>query len=105
MDYYVYMMASRRNGTLYVGVTRDLIKRVYEHKSHCVPGFTATHSVDQLVWFESTTDVEVAIRREKQIKNWKRVWKLAAIEKMNPEWRDLYEDVLGGGLDCGSSPQ
>jgi putative endonuclease len=89
---------------LYVGVTRDLVKRVYEHKNHFVAGFTATYSVDRLVWFESTTDIEVAIRREKQIKNWKRAWKLAAIEKMNPEWRDLYDDVLGGGLDAGSGP-
>ena len=95
MDYYVYMMASRRNGTLYVGVTSDLIKRVYEHKNHCMPGFTSTYSVNQLVWFESTTDVEVAIQREMQIKNWKRAWKMQAIEKTNPEWRDLYEDLLG----------
>ena len=94
MNYFVYLMASRKNGTLYVGVTNDLVRRVYEHKNGLVQGFTSRYTVHQLVWFESTPSVESAIDKEKQIKNWKREWKLALVEKTNPEWRDLYETLL-----------
>lgn len=91
---YVYIVASRRNGTLYTGVTADLVKRVYEHKSKAVPGFTARHGVDQLVWFEQSDSIESAIVREKQIKEWKRAWKIELIEKSNPYWNDLYAAIV-----------
>jgi putative endonuclease len=106
MDCFVYMMASKRNGTLYLGVTSDLIRRVWQHKHRELPGFTSQYAVSRLVWFEATPDIAVAIAREKQLKNWKRDWKIALIEKSNPYWLDLYEDVLGGPktLDAGSSP-
>lgn len=96
MQYYVYLMASGRNGTLYVGVTNDLIRRAWQHRNGEIPGFTTRYAVHDLVWFDWTTDVEAAILREKQIKNWKRAWKVALIEKENPYWRDLYPDLLGG---------
>ena len=107
MTYFVYLLASRRNGTLYVGVTNDLIRRVYEHREGLADGFSKDHGVKTLVWFESTESVLVAIAREKQLKNWKREWKLALIERRNPQWRDLYPEVLGvptKPLDAGSSP-
>jgi putative endonuclease len=85
----VYILASRRNGTLYVGVTSDLVKRVWEHKNHVVAGFTRKYGVDRLVWYEVHTSMESAIRREKAIKEWKRAWKVELIEKSNPEWADL----------------
>jgi len=91
--FYVYLMASQPHGTLYVGVTSDLAKRVFEHKSKAVPGFTARYRVDTLVWFEAHDAVEAAIRREKQIKEWKREWKFNLIERDNPHWTDLYRDV------------
>jgi putative endonuclease len=94
MDYFVYLMASGKNGTLYVGVTNDLVRRVYEHKNAAVEGFTSRYAVHQLVWFETTPSIEAAIRKEKQLKNWKREWKVAMIEKSNPEWRDLYNTLL-----------
>ena len=94
-DYFVYMLASQRNGTLYVGVTNDLVKRVWEHKNDFVEGFTRTYAVHRLVWFESTPDVALAIQREKQIKKWRRAWKLEMIERENPDWRDLYETIAG----------
>jgi putative endonuclease len=93
-QYFVYILASRRNGTLYVGVTSDLIKRVYEHKSDMVDGFTKRYAVHDLVYFEIVDDVETAIAREKQIKRWNRKWKVRVIEKMNRDWRDLYPDLL-----------
>jgi putative endonuclease len=108
MNCFVYMLASRRNGTIYLGVTSDLIRRVWLHKHHELPGFTSRHCVEQLVWFEQTGDIRAAIAREKQLKNWKREWKVALIEGMNPYWRDLYDDLLGAKakpLDCGSRPQ
>ena len=108
MDCFVYMMASARNGTLYLGVTSDLVRRVWQHKNRGVPGFTSQYAVNRLVWFDGTPDISVAIAREKQLKNWTREWKIALIEKANPYWRDLYDDVLGGGSkapDCASSPQ
>ncbi len=90
----VYMLASRRNGTLYVGVTSDLIKRIWEHKSDAVDGFTKRYGVHTLVWYEAHEEMLPAIAREKAIKEWKRKWKLELIEKANPGWRDLYQDLL-----------
>ena len=87
----VYMLASQRNGTLYIGVTSDLIKRVWEHKGDFVGGFTKQYGVHDLVWYEQHEDMLAAISREKALKEWKRAWKLELIEKMNPEWKDLYE--------------
>jgi putative endonuclease len=86
-------MASRRNGTLYIGVTNDLVRRVYQHKSKAVGGFTATYGVDLLVWYECYDDPINAITREKELKKWRRAWKLALIEKMNPTWTDLYDEI------------
>lgn len=91
--YFVYLMASKRNGTLYLGVTNDLVRRVYEHKEKAVAGFSARYGANQLIWFETHEDVTAAIEREKEIKKWKRAWKLALIEKSNPEWIDLYERI------------
>jgi putative endonuclease len=93
-SYYVYMLASERNGTIYVGVTSDLVKRVWEHKNHVADGFTKKYRVHQLVYFEETSDVESAIAREKQLKNWQRKWKLELIEKGNPNWEDLYSKII-----------
>jgi putative endonuclease len=93
MAYYVYIMASQRNGTLYVGVTNDLVRRAYEHKEGSVEGFTNRYDVKDLVFFEEHGDARNAIQREKNIKHWSRAWKLAVIERSNPEWRDLYEEI------------
>ena len=92
--YYVYIMASKKNGTLYLGMTSDLIKRVWQHKHDEIDGFTKKYGVHKLVWYEETTDVRDAIRREKQIKKWRRQWKINLIEKENPEWKDLYEEII-----------
>ncbi len=89
----VYILASKRNGTLYAGVTSDLVKRVWQHKNNLVEGFTKKYGVHTLVWFEQHETMESAISREKAIKNWKRDWKIKVIEEMNPQWRDLYEDI------------
>ncbi len=94
-QYYVYILASKRNGTLYIGVTNDLIRRVAEHKSGQVEGFTKEYNVKQLVFYEDTSDIDAALNREKQLKKWKRAWKLRLIEESNPEWRDLYQDIIG----------
>jgi putative endonuclease len=91
--FYVYLLASKPHGTLYVGVTSDLAKRVFEHKTKAVPGFTAHYGVDMLVWFEAHDSVETAIRREKQIKEWKRQWKFNLVEHDNPHWIDLYHNL------------
>lgn len=90
----VYLLASRQRGTLYVGVTSDLIRRVYEHKHDVVEGFTRRHGVHTLVWYELHDTMESAILREKHIKAWKRAWKLQLIETANPDWTDLYTDIL-----------
>ena len=92
--YYVYIMASKRNGTLYVGVTNDLIRRVYEHKTNVVEGFTEKYRVHKLVYWEQLDSVESAIQREKQLKRWNRQWKIALIEKQNSNWQDMYEQLL-----------
>ena len=94
-----YVLASRRNGTIYVGSTDDLARRVWEHREKLRAGFTANHGVSQLVWFESHETRESAFRRERRIKEWRRSWKIMLIEERNPEWRDLYEDLTGGGLE------
>ena len=86
-------MASRKDGTLYLGVTRNLIRRVYQHKSKATPGFTSRYTVDRLVWFETYDDPTTAITREKEIKKWRRDWKIRLIEETNPDWRDLYSDI------------
>lgn len=86
-------MASARNGTLYVGVTRDIVRRVSEHKHQVVEGFTKTYKVHHLVYFEPHDNLLHTVTREKQIKKWRRVWKLKLIEKFNPDWRDLYDDI------------
>ena len=93
-NYYVYILASKRNGTLYIGVTNDLIRRVYEHKHDLIDGFTKRYGVHMLVHFEECGDVGVTIQREKQLKYWHREWKIRLIEETNPEWRDLYEEIL-----------
>lgn len=92
--YYIYILASKRNGTLYVGVTSNLIKRIYEHKNNLVDGFTKKYSIHHLVYYEQVENSITAIQREKQLKKWKRLWKLKLIENSNPEWDDLYEKIL-----------
>ena len=94
MSYYVYLVASQRNGTLYLGVTRDLVRRIHEHKTKATPGFTSRYNVAMLVWFESYDDPTTAITREKELKKWRRSWKLRLIEEINPQWRDLYDDIV-----------
>ena len=89
------MLASKRNGTLYIGVTSDLVRRVWEHKNDVLQGFTQKYQVHLLVWYERHETFESAILREKQLKKWNRGWKIVLIEKMNPEWCDLYEEVCG----------
>jgi putative endonuclease len=89
----VYILARQRNGTLYVGVTSNLVKRMWEHKNNLVDGFTKRYGVHLLVWFELHENMESAIVREKRIKEWKRQWKLELIEKMNPKWEDLYNKI------------
>ena len=93
-QYYVYILASKKDGVLYIGVTRDLIKRVWEHKNNLVEGFTKKYFVHRLVYFEDTSDIESAIKREKQLKKWNRDWKIQLIEKTNPNWEDLYNQLI-----------
>jgi putative endonuclease len=93
--YYVYILASGKNGTLYIGVTNDLRRRVWEHREGLVLGFTKKYGVKMLVYFEEFGDVGFAIDRETRLKKWKRRWKIELIEKTNPEWHDLYEAVIG----------
>jgi putative endonuclease len=93
MPCYVYILSSQRNGTLYVGSTSDLIKRVWEHKNKVVPGFTSKYHEHQLVYYEIHQTIVEAVRREKRFKNWRRQWKLNLIEDFNPTWRDLYEEI------------
>ena len=88
--YYVYILASKKNGTLYIGMTNDLKRRVYEHKHGLIDGFTKKYDVQLLVYYDYTTDVQAAISREKQLKKWNRKWKIELIEKVNPGWDDLY---------------
>jgi putative endonuclease len=90
----VYILASKRNGTLYIGVTSDLLKRIWEHKNNLVEGFTNRYGVQHLVWYELHDGMESAIEREKRLKEWKRIWKLELIENSNPNWQDLYETIV-----------
>lgn len=92
-SYYVYILASRRNGTLYIGVTNDMPRRAFEHRNGLVQGFTKDYGVKMLVYFETFNDIGFAIEREKRLKKWRRAWKIALIEERNPEWRDLYETL------------
>ena len=91
--YYVYIMTSNRNGTLYIGVTNNLPQRIWEHKNDVHEEFTKKYGVHRLVWYEATTDVAAAIQREKQMKKWRRQWKINLIEEENPNWDDLYEGI------------
>ncbi len=92
--YYVYMLASKKNGILYIGVTSNLPTRVWQHRQDVHEGFTRKYGVHRLVWYEGTTSISAAIKREKQVKKWRRQWKIDLIERENPDWRDLYEDIL-----------
>ncbi len=94
-DFYVYIMASKKNGTLYVGVTSDLVKRVYQHKNNLVESFTQKYEVHTLVYYEQHFGAESAIKREKRLKEWQRKWKIVLIEKNNPDWNDLYTEITG----------
>ena len=93
MAFYVYMLASARNGTLYVGMTDDLVRRVWMHREGVIPGFTKQHDVKLLVWYEQHDSRETAFARERQMKKWNRAWKLREIEAVNPTWRDLYDEI------------
>jgi putative endonuclease len=93
MGGWVYMLASKRNGTLYLGVTSDLVARIWQHREGVVPGFTRDYGVKMLVWFEEHGRIEAAIQREHTMKHWSRNWKIALIERSNPEWRDLWSDI------------
>jgi putative endonuclease len=92
--YYVYILASQKNGTLYIGITNSLIRRIGEHKEGLVDGFTKKYKVNKLMYYEIYGEVGAAIYREKRLKDWKRKWKLELIEKENPDWKDLYEDMF-----------
>ncbi len=93
MSHYVYILSSRENGTLYVGSTSDLVKRIWEHKNKVISGFTEKYNVDQLVYYEEHQMYVEAARREKRFKNWCRQWKVNLIEEFNPTWRDLYQEI------------
>ena len=94
-NFYVYILASKQNGTLYIGVTSDLIKRIWEHKESLADGFTKKYNVKKLVYYEQHQNAQNAIQREKRVKEWKRNWKLELIEKFNPKWNDLYDSLVG----------
>ncbi len=94
-QYFVYILASKRNGTLYLGITNNLLKRVHEHKNNLIEGFTKKYNVHTLVYYEIYNDIYDAIAREKRVKKWKRRWKIELIEKFNPEWEDLYYRLSG----------
>lgn len=93
-SFYIYILTNKPNGTLYIGVTSNLIKRVFEHKDHLADGFTKQYSIDKLIYFEEHKDIKQAIIREKQIKKWNRSWKIRLIEKLNPNWTDLYTEIV-----------
>jgi putative endonuclease len=94
MSFFVYILASHRNGTLYIGMTDDLARRIWQHRVEAVPGFTKKYGVKTLVWYEQHETRESAFTRERQLKKWNRAWKLQLIEGLNPTWRDLYDDLL-----------
>ncbi|MDP4000626.1 MAG: GIY-YIG nuclease family protein [bacterium] len=93
-SYFVYILASKKDGIFYIGVTSDLIKRIYEHRNDIIMSFTKKYKIDKLVYFEQTNNVNAAITREKQLKNWHRQWKINLIEENNPDWTDLYSKIL-----------
>ena len=93
MAYYVYLLASKKHGTLYLGVTNDIVRRAYEHRAKAVDGFTKRYDVDKLVWFEIYDDIANAITREKELKKWRRDWKIRLVEEENPNWTDLYPSI------------
>lgn len=93
-SYYVYILGSRKNGTLYIGVTNNLVKRIWQHKNGVVEGFTKKYNVDKLIYFEESSDINSAITREKQLKKWNRAWKIKLIEEFNPAWKDLYNLII-----------
>lgn len=95
MAYFVYILAAGRNSTFYVGVTNDLIRRTFEHKNNLADSFTKKYGIHQLVYYEIHTDINEAIRREKSMKRWSRAMKMEAIERMNPDWHDLYHEIIG----------
>ena len=95
----VYILASKRHGTLYIGVTSDLCSRIAEHKQGNIAGFTQKYSVKMLVWYELLGSMDEAIKREKQLKEWRRGWKIELIEKLNPTWRDLFEETCGAWIE------
>ena len=100
-DAFVYILASARNGTLYIGVTSNLIARAWQHKEGQTKGFTSRYGVKQLVYFEQHDTIEAAIAREKAMKKWRRAWKIELVEAQNPDWRDLYEEISGSPLSRG----
>ncbi|OJU29500.1 MAG: GIY-YIG nuclease [Nitrobacter sp. 62-13] len=93
MACYVYLLASKKHGTLYLGVTNDIVRRVHEHRTKSVEGFTKRYNVDKLVWFETYDDIAHAITREKELKKWRRDWKIRLVEEDNPNWTDLYPSI------------
>jgi putative endonuclease len=93
MAYYVYMLASRKDGATYIGVTNDIVRRIFEHRAKAVRSFTSRYNITRLVWFEIYDDPISAISREKEIKKWKRAWKTKLIEEKNPQWEDLYDSI------------
>ncbi len=93
MAYYVYLLASKKYGTLYLGVTNDLVRRVFEHRAKAVPGFTSRYGIGKLIWFEIYDDALTAIAREKELKKWRRDWKVRLIEEQNPNWDDLHPGI------------
>lgn len=99
-----YILASRRNGTLYIGVTGDLVGRIWQHRNHVVSGFTYRHSITLLVWYELHETMDSAITREKRLKKWERAWKIRLIEATNPYWNDLWMDITGQSEVTGSPP-
>jgi putative endonuclease len=93
MGYYVYILASRKDGAIYIGMTNDMVRRIYEHRTKVVQGFTSKYNITRLVWFEIYEDPISAISREKELKKWRRAWKVQLIEAQNPQWDDLYESI------------
>lgn len=91
---YVYILSNKRNGTLYIGVTSNLVQRIWQHKNNIIRGFSSKYGLHMLVYYEEYPNIVEAIRREKCLKRWKRLWKLKLIEKVNPDWRDLYNDII-----------
>jgi putative endonuclease len=104
MSFFIYMLASERNGTLYVGMTDDLVKRVWQHRTDALPGFTRKYNVKTLVWHETHESRESAFARERQIKKWNRSWKIKLIEESNPDWRDLWDEIASPIPAASPSP-